>query len=135
MLLFFHEIYQNLMRLALEQLRMSVWNSSFKKQPQKWNRSGALMTHFFYFAFLDLEHVSLDFCSHLVFDLFLGPVIFFFLPFTGFIYLFLLFLCSLLLFGYLGLKAKTKLVQIHFFLSSKIMTNRQRKAVALQFSL
>lgn len=77
MLLFFHEIYQNLMRLELEQLRMSVWNSSFKKQPQKWNRSGALMTHFFYFAFLDLEHVSLDFCSHLVFDLFLGPVIFF----------------------------------------------------------
>lgn len=77
MLLLFHEIYQNLMRLELEQLRMSVWNSSFKKQPQKWNRSGALMTHFFYFAFLDLEHVSLDFCSHLVFDLFWGPVIFF----------------------------------------------------------
>lgn len=126
MLLFFHEIYQNLMRLELEQLRMSVWNSSFKKQPQKWNRSGALMTHFFYFAFLDLEHVSLDFCSHLVFDLFLGPVIFFSsFHRKG----------SLLLFGYLGLKAKTKLVQIHFFLSSKIMTNRQRKAVALQFSL
>lgn len=136
MLLFFHEIYQNLMRLELEQLRLSVWNSSFKKQPQKWNRSGALMTHFFYVAFLDLEHVSLDFCSHLVFDLFLGPVIFFFfLSQDLFIYLFLLFLCSLLLFGYLGLKAKTKLVQIHFFLSSKIMTNRQRKAVALQFSL
>lgn len=88
MLLFFHEIYQNLIRLELEQLRLSVWNSSFKKQPQKWNRSGALMTHFFYVAFLDLEHVSLDFCSHLVFDLFLGPVIFF-LPFTGFIYLFI----------------------------------------------
>lgn len=121
MLLFFHEIYQNLMRLELEQLHLSVWNSSFKKTAPEMELLRSSHDTFFLCCISGFRaRVPRFLFSSCIWSVFGGRwVFFFFLSQDLFIYLFLLFLCSLLLFGYLGLKAKTKLVQIHFFFISQ----------------